>query len=194
MGLDRVVYGHAANTVTVDRLDDGALRVQGPGDTVDLLWNIERLRFADITLAFDLAEGQSANQAARVVTALVGSETLSDRPLMRDVVEHMDRLGFEAVTSLLVDSGMAAHYAGSTDIEALVATVFANLQGSNGTAEDLQWHQDFVAEAGWSAVEVLRFAAQHPLAAERMDLVELTGQGLAYATTYYNVFNFMDGS
>ncbi|RYF53710.1 MAG: hypothetical protein EOO27_25490, partial [Comamonadaceae bacterium] len=67
VGLDRVVYGHAANTVTVDRLDDGALRVQGPGDTMELLWNIERLRFADITLAFDLAEGQSANQAARVV-------------------------------------------------------------------------------------------------------------------------------
>lgn len=187
-GLDEVVYSRPASSHTVERLDDGTLQVQGPGDTVDLLWNVERLRFGDIYRAFDLAEGQSANQAARVITALAGSDTLDDQSIVRTAVEHIDELGFEAATALLVDSGIAASYAGGANIEHLVSTLYGNVVGANGTAEELQWYQTYVAQVGWSAVEVLRFAAEHPLTAQRMDLDKLTEEGLAYTAPSYNVF------
>lgn len=190
-GLDEVVYSRPASAHQLERLEDGSLRVQGPGDTVDLLWNIERLRFGDIYRAFDLADGQSANQAARVLTALAGSEALADLGMMRTAVQHMDELGFEAATAMVVDNGIAASFAGGSDIAALVATLYGNLLGSSGTADDLLWHQTYVAQAGWSAVEVLRFAAEHALTAQRMDLDKLTEEGLAYIAPRYDVF-FLD--
>ena len=89
-GLDTLVYAKPRSSYRVqkdwddtmmvtDVTVDTALIPPPPDEGEDLLSNIERLAFSDITLAFD--EDGPASEAAKLVLALLGPEALKDQAL-----------------------------------------------------------------------------------------------------------------
>lgn len=152
-GLDTAVYGglRSAYTVTAGA---GAVTVADSAPTrdgMDSLRNIERLKFADMSLAFDVAG--SAGQAFRLYKAALGR--------LPDVVG----LGYQ-INAL--DSGMAlgevaAHFVSSPEFARLygplsdlsfVTQLYANILNRAGDAAGMAYHQGRLA-AGATRGEVV---------------------------------------
>lgn len=183
-GLDEALYDRQSSAYTISVQAPAHLEVHGPGASLDILHGIERVRFSDRAIAFDLADGDSANQAVRLVTALAGAEALGDTRLMATALKHMDGSGLPTLVNELVESGLVADYAGGSSIEALVTHLLKNIVGVAPSAPELQWHLGYVQSLGLSTAGILELAVGLDQTAQRADLTGLATQGLVYADPY----------
>ncbi len=125
--------GSASATTTV--ADNRAANLS---EGTDSLASVERLQFADVKLALDLAPTQAAGKALLAMAATLGNGF----PLQKDwagiFLAFFDS-GASLLdgTSLLVDSGIMAAIAGGTDNASFVKLVYANVYGQAPDAATL---------------------------------------------------------
>lgn len=179
-GLDTFVYEGERGDYVIERQADGSYTVQArQGGTLDHLWNVERIEFADARVALDLVPGR-AGDALKLLQALGGDAALENADWVAQAVRQVDALGLAGAAQAVVDAGVAAHFAGGASLEALLAQVAVHVIGAALSADELQWHLDFAEARGMDAADVLAFAAELPITAQRVDLVGLAQQGVAY--------------
>jgi len=132
---------------------------------VDTLLRVERLYFADVGLAFDV-DG-SAGSTARLIGASFGASFIEP--------------GLSGVGIRIFDGGltMFAQLAGGRDNESVVRTLYENVVGQPPPAAELLCFVGLL-EAGMTQAQLLAFAAQHELNAQRIGLAGLAANGLEY--------------
>jgi len=159
---------------------DGLAAVPFDGnDGIDTLIGVERMRFADHSLALDLAEGQSGNVVARLIGAAFGKSYLANKYLIGAGLSLVDGgLGIEALCQLIVDNQYLGPLAGGIDNDSVLKLVFNNVVGRSATEADLTELLPLVNQQGQAWL--LHAAAVLPATDIQIDLVGLQAAGLPF--------------
>jgi Ca2+-binding RTX toxin-like protein len=175
-GTDTASYGAAhANYQTVGAASN--FTVSGP-DGSDTLFGIERLRFADEGIAFDLGAGQAAGNTVRVIGAAFGAPTLQQYPEFVGIGLQF----FDAGMSMTQVCELVATQVLRLNDAAFVTEVYTNVVG---VAPDAATHADFVALLQGSGGphtqgQLLAIAADLDLTAQQINLVGLQQSGVEF--------------
>jgi hypothetical protein len=172
-GVTTAVVGAVRAQVTLTADPQGwGLRVGAATDRLRLD-GVERLRFADGSLALDL-DG-AAGEVARLLGAVFGPDAVHNRSYVAIGLAHKDQgLSYEALGAL------ALREAGADTPQRMVDRLWTHVVGSPPTAEQAQPYVDLLL-GGMSPGALAVFAAETTLNAERIDLVGLASLGLPYS-------------
>ena len=178
-GIDTALYSDPVADYDIDSRFDGAWTVthkqSGPIST-DILIDIERIQFSDLSLALDL-DGH-AGITARIAGAVFGQEAVSDQALVGIGLGLLDNgMHYEALMQLAIDAALGAGAASHT---AVVDLLYQNVVGVAPAAME-QAHYVGLLEAGeYSVASLGVMAAATALNETNIDLVGLSQTGLAY--------------
>jgi len=172
-GLDKVVVSSEVAGASATR--SGTTITVTSSQGVDTLLNVERVQFADGSIAFDL-DG-NAGSVARILGAVFGPAAV-DNPTYAGIgLSLLDSgMSFEAVTSLALRVRFGA---GASD-ETVVAGLYENVVGVAAPQPDLEGLVWLIGQGYFTQTTIGVFAAQHAYNAASIDLVGLAESGLAY--------------
>lgn len=170
--LDRSFYSVTAGS--------GALQVQALGGTEgrDQLSAVERLHFADRSVAYDL--GGAAGTTARLLGAVFGPAAVHDRGAAGIGLQKLDQ-GMSALdlARLAIDLRLGAS-ASAADI---VTLLYTHVVGVAPDAPALATYTGLLADGTYDRGSLTLMAAMTDLQAQRIDLVGLAASGLDYTPT-----------
>lgn len=174
-GLDTATFAGARASYAVS-LSGSSARVAArsaqPADGQDFLTEVERLRFADQSVALDL--DRAAGLSAKVIAAALGPGGFANLPAAGVVLAYFDGgATLEAGAALLVNEGIMADLAGATDNAALLRLVLSNLGLTSAPALEAK-----LAQSGQAAF--LLAAMQSTDNQQTIELVGLPATGLPY--------------
>lgn len=174
-GIDTVIFPLPRSTYQLT--NDSALVCSSSGGT-NTLTNVERLQFPDAKLAFDFAG--PAGSVARLIGAAFGASHLE--PGLNGTGIRLFDQGYSPrqVAEFALNSSLFVQLAGSRSDEAVVRTLYANVVGHAPSAADIAYF-DGMLHAGMSQADLLGWAADTDLNAQRINLVGLAAAGLEYA-------------
>lgn len=175
-GLDKAVYSLARASYSLT-LAAGTTRVQANSGSegVDTLVGIERLLFADRSLALDL--NGSAGLTARLIGAVFGPGQVSNRDYVGIGLSLFDagKTPLE-VAQLAIDARLGVG-AKPADI---VNTLYGNVVGVLPGAADLAYFTGLLDSRASTPASLTLMAAETSLTADRIDLIGLQLSGLEY--------------
>jgi len=143
------------------------------GQGMDVLINVERLKFLDKSVAIDL-EG-NAGKALKVIGAVLGKEAVKNPGFVGIGLSYLDNelsysdLGLLALTAV-----------GATSNDAIVSKLWFNLVGSAASASDKAPYIKMLAD-GMKPGDLVVMAADLPLNAYNIGLVGLMQTGVEFA-------------
>jgi Ca2+-binding RTX toxin-like protein len=148
-------------------------------DGVDTLFNIERLRFADVKVAFDL-DG-AAGMTAKLLGALFGSALVQQRGVVGVGLSLFDAgMSYAAVAQLAVQSADFAGLAGSHSNTDFVNFVYTNVTHTAPSSADLAFYTGLLESGAMTQTSLGMLAAESPLNLQNINLVGLQQSGLEY--------------
>jgi subtilisin-like proprotein convertase family protein len=180
-GIDTAVYEvrRAGVTLTRSTALDPTYMVRLSADDQDTLLSVERIRFADLSLALDL--GGNAGITARMIGALFGPGRLGDEAFvgrwLARVDEGLDARG--AIASALASPDFLS-LAGSRSNTAFVNLVYKNVVGYAPDAAALSLFVGMLDRGEHTQVTLAELACNLDLTAARIDLTGLAATGLEY--------------
>ncbi len=153
--------------------------VRGNGE-VDLLTDVERVRFQDMGIAFDLSVLDSAGQAALLVGALGGKDALAIyKPLLGAVMQLIDAgVSPQELSAAAMRLPIWQEFAGGTSNAAIAAYLLVTV---NGTEPDREALRVAALAIGTHAPGAFLYdLAISPQNQTQIDLLGLTETGLQY--------------
>ena len=173
-GRDTAVYSGARSAYQIDH---GGVAISGP-DGSDSLSGVERLKFSDISVAFDVADGGAAGNVAKLLGAVFGPAAVTNKTYAGIGLGLFDDQGMDYASV----AGAAIHAAlGSTiDNAELVRLLYTNLVGSAPSQADVDTFVGLITNGSFTQVSLTTFAADHALNTSRIDLAGITDHGLEY--------------
>ncbi len=153
------VLSLSGNTTAASTVRDAG----STGDGTDTVVNVERLQFANESLALDLGTGQAAGRALLTMAATLGAAFPADKAWAGTFLRFFDS-GASILdgTSLLFAAGIVQAIAGGGDNASIVKLVYTNVNGTApsaaqlaslvaplnaGTQTPAQWMADMVASS-----------------------------------------------
>lgn len=122
-GIDTAVYSGSKSVYTISKTDQNTVSVVGT-DGSDQLKNIERLTFADASVALDL-DG-NAGQVAKILGAVFGAASVQNKHYMGIGLGHLDSgMSSEALMDLALNA------AGTTTFDSVVDRLYSNVVGTS---------------------------------------------------------------
>lgn len=179
-GVDFAAYSGVRAAYQITR-GGAELRVAGSAqmDGIDTLVNIERLRFADVKVAFDLDGG--AGMTAKLLGALLGSAYVQQRSVVGVGLSFFDAgMSYAAVAQLAVQSADFAGLAGSHSNADFVNFVYRNVTHTAPSSADLAFYTGLLDSGAMTQASLGILAAESPLNLQNIDLVGLQQSGLEY--------------
>lgn len=173
-GLDTAVFAGARANYVV-QAQGRAVRATSGGDGNDELSGIERLAFADRSLAFDI--DAAAGIVVRFLAAIFGKEALANE---RYAGIGLSLLDGGTSASQLMGYALDARLGAGFDPAAEVTLLFRNLAGVDPLPSELAYWTGSIASGQYTPVTLALFAAEHALNLQNIDLVGLAQAGLAY--------------
>lgn len=177
-GVDIAGFARARADYRLTRPDaNGSFTVRAlAGDEgTDTLREVERVKFADLSLAFDL-QG-AAGTAARCLGLVFGREVLANAPVNGIALGLLDGgTGADALMRLALDLRLGA---GHGD-DALVDLLYQSLIGLPPTEADRAQWTGLIASGAFTQVSLALAAAALELNAQNIGLAGLAADGLPY--------------
>jgi serralysin len=172
--LDTAVYSGVRSAYQIEH---GGIAISG-ADGNDTLSGIERLKFSDINVAFDVADGGPAGNIAKLLGAVFGAALVSNKTYAGIGLGLLDNQGMDYATV----AGFAIHAAlGSTiDNAALVRLLYANVVGAAPSQAEVDAFAGLISSGSFTQVSLTTFAADHVLNTSRIDLAGIAEHGLEY--------------
>jgi hypothetical protein len=189
-GLDVAVYSLPLNSIaqanySIKKLTSGDWNVlyTGPNITiypalptegVDKLSNIERIKFADISVALDISG--NAGTTAKILGAVFGKDAINNKNYVGIGLSLLDAgWTYDNLASVALDA------AGAKTNEKIVSLLWTNVIGTTPTAAD---KQPFIALLvnGMSAGALAHLAADSSFNTTNINLVGLAQTGIEYIT------------
>ncbi len=142
-------------------------------DGRDTLRYVERLRFADVSLALDVAADQPAGKTILMMAATLGPAFVKDKTYAGMFLGYFDS-GASLLdgANLLVGAGIMAAFAGAADNASFVRFVYQNVYGS---APDTATLNQAVAALNSQATTQAQWMADLAASRANQDHVALTG-------------------
>ena len=143
------------------------------GEGMDVLINVERLKFLDKSVAIDL-EGH-AGKAVKVIGAVLGKEAVKNPGFVGIGLSYLDNELSYSDLGLL-----ALNAVGATSNDAIVSKLWFNLVGSTASASDKAPYIKMLAD-GMKPGDLVVMAADLPLNTYNIGLVGLMQTGVEFA-------------
>ncbi len=176
-GLSTVTYDDMSSNVTVSQ-NNGIWQIQTANGT-DSLAHVERLQLTDQSYAYDLSSTQSAGEAADLISAVFGSNTLANKELVGNWIHFFDAGG----TPIQAAQDLIAANVISTNPTVFLSTLWQNVTGSTIPASDLSKFELALQSGTFSEASLLVYAASLPQNQSNANLQGLTQTGLAFIPT-----------
>lgn len=173
-GIDTAAYTAARAAHGLARTTTG-WTVSSPSEGVDTLLSIERLRFADRSVALDL-DGNAA-AVARTLGAVFGAASVRD-PVLVGIGLHFADAGLDATA--LMRLALDARLGSTRSNAAVVDLLYTNVVGQAPTAADRQYFVGLLDSGAQSQVSLGVLAAEVSLNLDRIDLTGLQQSGLDF--------------
>lgn len=173
-GIDTAVFTLAKSNYLITKTGSEILVKANSGtDGTDTLTNIERIKFSDQSIAFDISG--NAGKVAKILCAVFGSSAVSNKQYAGTGLQLMDGgMSYDELAALAIKT------AGVKSQEAVVNLLWSNLMGNNPTFSEAQPLINMLA-TDLSNVEALGvMAAEHVATIGKMNLSELSLTGLGY--------------
>jgi len=169
-GIDTVVFAGMHRDFQVTNGTTGRLVTDASGGVSDVLYNIERLHFSDMNVAFD----EAASNTARIIGAAFGTS------YMNPTVSGIGISLFDQGMSMHDVAGVALGAMGSqmTD-QAFVNAMYMNVVGQPPDGASLAYAMDML-DHGTSRTDMLMLVANTEINAQHIGLVGMMTHGLEY--------------
>lgn len=172
-GLDTALFAGNRAEYLVTKQGD-TLHVSGP-DGNDTLTSVERLRFDDSSIAFDL-DG-NAGFTARVIGAVFGKAQVANKQYVGIGLGLLDSgMDQQALMKLALQTRLGAS-ATNADV---VNLLYTNVVGQPPDAASFNYFKDMLDSGAISQAGLGVVAANHALNAAGIDLVGLAASGIEY--------------
>jgi hypothetical protein len=178
-GTDTLVLSVPRSATTLVHRSDGGWTVSSSTSGTDEVFNVERVRFADVSTTLGIAG--AAGQVARVIGAVFGTAKLHDAALVGRYLALADSgvSGDQLVHQALADP-LFTSLAGSRSNADVIKHVYTNLVGSAPSASDLGFLSSLITGGQYTQDSLLWWAASLDLTAARIDLNGLADHGLDF--------------
>lgn len=154
-------------------------------DGVDSLFSVERLEFADLTLALDTGPGTNPHEASLLVRSLLGPAALRDRALMGLVVEVLDAgVDFFDLIDIAATSDLVTAAAGGTSDTAFVRQVYRSTIGFEPPKADLDYFVGLLTGGVLNRSELAFIAATSDFNLLSPEITGIVQGGLEYETFF----------
>lgn len=174
-GIDTAVYPRTRDQYTVSA-QGTQVSARNGAEGSDLLQQVERLRFADVSLAFDLAG--HAGTTARFLGAVFGPAAVANAAYAGIGLALLDGgTSATALMQLALNERLGAGYSGDQAVDLL----FRNLTGQAPTAADMAHWGGTLSSGQYTPVTLALMAASLDLNAQNIGLVGLADSGLAFS-------------
>lgn len=172
-GIDTAVFSGPVSRYTVTAIESG-MRVQDTAgsDGVDTLFDMERLRFSDTAVAFDL-QG-NAGQVAKIIGAVFGKAALANTALVGAGLKLLD--GGMSYKDL---GTVALRETGKTTPTDIVTLLWVNLFKLNPTPEQMAPYVSYLG-GGLNVGTLVLQVADDSVNIANINLVGLNQTGLYY--------------
>lgn len=190
-GNDHIDGGNGIDTIVFDTdrrfflVNYGEKRVQHESGIWTRFTNIERLQFADKSIALDLDKGSSAGKAARIIGAAFGADYLTPEYMGAAIDIFDSGASLLDVSQLILDSEIFQQIVGSSDDASLVNLIFIRVLGREATTDEKTQYAKLLVGSGGSMTqaELLVEAALHSLNESNIDINKLIANGVEFTAT-----------
>ena len=180
-GIDTAVITGSANTYMISPRTSGGFQVSGV-DGMHTLINVERLKFADTSVALDMGTNQSAGETALLIGAVLGKSSLSNKALVGQLLPFFDAGNtMHDAANVLVNAGIMDQLAGGSSTSAYVNLIFHAVTGQVATPDVTATLGNFIDSGTYSKADFLAIVADLPLNQTNVDLVGLAQTGLEFS-------------
>ena len=181
-GLDSAVFVAKRTDVSITREVRGDLiqfKVEGSPTGQDRTWQVERLQFSDVSVALDL-DG-NAGAAVRLVGTLFGMQKISDKALLGQWIDAMDRgTSLAAAVAQAVGSAQFAAAAGGRSNADFVNLVYKNVVGSAPDPSSFDYYVGLLNGGEYTQASLALLAVGLDLTGQQVGLVGLSSTGVEY--------------
>jgi hypothetical protein len=153
-GIDAALYGDARDQYQLDAITDG-MSVTGltGAEGTDTVTFVERLKFADVNLALDVAGNGHAGIAAKILGSVIGASYVDVQEYMGILLSYLDAgVSYETLILGVLDVRLGAL---ATDHDSVVDLFYMNLAGGPPAQKT---HDELVAYLDNEIVTVGQFA------------------------------------
>lgn len=173
-GIDTAVFTLAKSNYLITKTGSKILVKANSGtDGTDTLTNIERIKFSDQSIAFDISG--NAGKVAKILCAVFGSSAVSNKQYAGTGLQLMDGgMSYDELAALAIKT------AGVKSQEAVVNLLWSNLMGNNPTFSEAQPLINMLATDLSNVGALGVMAAEHVATIGKMNLSELSLTGLGY--------------
>ncbi len=186
-GIDQANYaGTRAQATLTHHISDNAWTVSTTTEGSDTLIDIERLRFADVSVALDLDADGHAGQAAKIIGAVFGTPYLSHKDFVGIGLQLLDGgMAYPDLISLALGTDLFKQLAGATAGGVVSNTQFVDFIYRNvvGAAPSPQELADFVGlldSKAHTQASLALLACEASINLLHIDLVGLAAHGIDY--------------
>jgi len=185
-GINTVVYTGLLSQYSIG--NNGQIQVQ---DTVagrdgsDTLANVERIKFADRSVAFDLNPSFTADvtgnagEVAKILGAVFGASSISAHPEFVGIgLGFADSaMSYPNLMLLALDAKLGAGFTNEQEIQLLYTNLFAHA----ASATDVAYWSGTIASGQYTQATLAEMAADSATNAANIDLVGLAKTGVQYS-------------
>jgi hypothetical protein len=178
-GIDTAVFARVATGYTLARMGAEWRVTDTVGaDGTDTLVDVERLGFADGSVALDLAG--AAGNTAKLIGAVFGKAYLLPAYVGIGIGLFDDGWSIAQVAGFALDTGLYAELAGSRSNADFVRCVYSNVVGSAPGAAEQAHYQGILDRGEMTQAQLAVFAAETAENAASIDLVGLASSGIEF--------------
>lgn len=174
-GIDSAVYLNNANHYNFSTQANGQTTVNGD-EGVDQLVNVERLRFADKTIALDL--GANAGEVAKILGAVFGKAAVANKEFAGIGLRFVDDLHYSYTD--LMQLAIGARLGATPTSAQVVDLLYTNVVGSAPDASTRKSFTDLLDNHTFTLGSLGVLAAETELNKVNINLVGLAQTGLEY--------------
>lgn len=173
-GVDTAVYLSAKDDYIIN-ISNPNWQIEDVTGDIDSLTSIERLKFVDINIAFDL--DSNAGDVAKIIGAVFGTKTLKEKGLIGIGMNLIDNdMDYTTLMNLALDTKLGGGFTNADEVNLL----YKNLVGISPSKLDLDFWVNEIVSGQYTQTSLAIFAADHDINLTNIDLVGLAETGLEY--------------
>ncbi len=177
-GIDTSVFANARVSYTLSKTGNGYLLREG-ATVIDALIDVERIQFADVSLAIDLAG--NAGTTAKIIGAVFGKQYLANAGFVGIGLDLLDHgMSYADLVALAINTDFFAQLAGSHSNTDFVRLVYKNVVGAEANATDLAFYVGELTNGHFNQASLAFLACELDLTKAQIDLVGLAATGIVY--------------
>ncbi len=177
---DTVFYNNSLPEYSIVAPSANTLQVQdhyAVGDGTDTLFNVYRLQFQDVGVAFDLGANQSAGETAEILGAAFGKAAISNASYAGIGIRLFDSgQSMVQVAQLAISTGLVS----APDNASFVQNVWLNVVGTPVDPFDLSYYTGLLNNGTYTQATLLALAAETQTNQNHIGLAGLAAHGLEY--------------